>query len=108
MTSTATGGTGEGTPTMTIGELAEITGLSVSAIRFYQQNNIPIFNMVTAGHFEGGDFCILEPGAVLVGYCGERSEEAGARQVAGWMAEIRGWDQARQEAELARYGENVG
>ena len=40
MTSTATGGTGEGTPTMTIGELAEITGLSVSAIRFYQRRGL--------------------------------------------------------------------
>ena len=27
-----------------------------------------------------------------------------ARQVAGWMADILGWDQARQEVELARYG----
>lgn len=63
----------------------------VTAIRFYQENNIPIFNMVTAGHFEGGDFCIVEPGAVLVGWCGERSEEAGAKQVAGWMEE-QGWE----------------
>jgi len=63
----------------------------VTAIRFYQSNDIPIFNMVTAGHFEGGDFCIIEPGAVLIGYCTERSEEAGARQVAGWM-EAEGWE----------------
>jgi N-dimethylarginine dimethylaminohydrolase len=63
----------------------------VTAIRFYQQNDIPIYNMVTAGHFEGGDFCIVEPGAVLVGHCGERSEEAGARQVAGWMS-AQGWE----------------
>jgi glycerol-3-phosphate dehydrogenase len=26
-----------------------------------------------------------------------------AQQVAGWMAEIFAWDQAQQEAELARY-----
>lgn len=63
----------------------------VTAIRFYQDNDIPIFNMVSAGHFEGGDFCIIEPGAVLIGWCGERSEEAGAKQVAGWMRE-QGWE----------------
>jgi glycerol-3-phosphate dehydrogenase len=28
-----------------------------------------------------------------------------APQVAGWMAKILGWDQARQETELIRYGE---
>ena len=63
----------------------------VTAIRFYQSNDIPIWKYVTAGHFEGGDFVILEPGSVLVGYGGERSEEAGAMQVAGWMEES-GWD----------------
>ena len=63
----------------------------VTAIRFYQENNIPIFNMVSAGHFEGGDFCIIEPGAVLVGWCGERSEESGAKQVAQWMLD-QGWE----------------
>ncbi|MEE2981042.1 MAG: arginine deiminase family protein [Pseudomonadota bacterium] len=59
--------------------------------RFYNRMNIPIWNWVTAGHFEGGDFDIIEPGAVLLGYCGERSEEDGARQVAKWV-EAEGWD----------------
>ena len=63
----------------------------VTAIRFYQKNGIPIWNHVTAGHFEGGDFVILEPGTVLIGYCGERSEEAGAEQVAAWVRE-KGWE----------------
>ena len=63
----------------------------VTAIRFYQQNNIPIWKYATAGHFEGGDFVILEPGTVLIGYCGERSEKAGAEQVAGWVRE-QGWE----------------
>jgi len=44
----------------------------VSAIRFYQAKKIPIWQYATAGHFEGGDFVILEPGKVLIGYCGER------------------------------------
>jgi N-dimethylarginine dimethylaminohydrolase len=63
----------------------------VTAIRFYQQNNIPIWNYATAGHFEGGDFVILEPGKVLIGYCGERSEQAGSEQVAEFVRS-EGWE----------------
>ena len=58
---------------------------------FYRSMDIPIWKWVTAGHFEGGDFDIIEPGAVLLGFCGERSEEAGALQVAKWI-EAEGWD----------------
>jgi N-dimethylarginine dimethylaminohydrolase len=63
----------------------------VSVIKFYQQNNIPIWNYATAGHFEGGDFVILEPGTVLIGYCGDRSEQQGSAQVAEFVRE-EGWD----------------
>ncbi|MGI9487990.1 MAG: dimethylarginine dimethylaminohydrolase family protein [Geminicoccaceae bacterium] len=63
----------------------------VSAIQFYQANDIPIWRYATAGHFEGGDFVILEPGRVLIGYCGERSEQAGAEQVADFVRE-EGWE----------------
>lgn len=63
----------------------------VTAIQFYQDRQIPIWNYVTAGHFEGGDFVILEPGCVLIGYSGERSEEAGAEQVASWVRQ-EGWE----------------
>ncbi len=63
----------------------------VTAIKFYQDNQIPIWRHATAGHFEGGDFVILEPGTVLIGYCGERSEQSGAQQVAAWVRE-EGWD----------------
>lgn len=66
-----------------------------SVIRFYQQKNIPIWQFATAGHFEGGDLVILEPGTVLIGYGGERSEQAGAEQVAGFIRD-EGW-----EAEVA-------
>lgn len=59
--------------------------------RFYYENDIPIWKWVTAGHFEGGDFDIVEPGAVLLGYNNERSEEAGARQVAAWVKK-EGWE----------------
>jgi N-dimethylarginine dimethylaminohydrolase len=63
----------------------------VTAIQFYQENNIPIWNFATAGHFEGGDFVILEPGKVLIGFCGERSEKEGAEQIAQ-MVRREGWD----------------
>ncbi len=63
----------------------------VSVIKFYQEKRIPIWKFVTAGHFEGGDFVILEPGTVLIGYCGERSEQAGSEQVAAWVR-AKGWD----------------
>jgi len=63
----------------------------ITAIRFYQNAGIPIWNMVSAGHFEGGDFCIIQPGSVLIGFGGERSEEEGARRVAAWV-EAEGWE----------------
>ena len=59
-------------------------------IRFCQKQGIPIFNMVTAASFEGGDFDIIEPECVLIGYCGERTQEPAARQVQGWF-EDKGW-----------------
>ncbi|TMB77821.1 MAG: amidinotransferase [Chloroflexi bacterium] len=60
-------------------------------IRFYEENDVPIYNMVTAGSFEGGDFHIIEPGCALVGYSGERTQEQAARQVADWI-EAEGWE----------------
>ncbi|MDJ0614532.1 MAG: arginine deiminase family protein [Rhizobiaceae bacterium] len=63
----------------------------VSVIKFYQEHNIPIWNFATAGHFEGGDFVILEPGKVLIGYCGERSEKEGSEQVAEFVRK-EGWE----------------
>jgi N-dimethylarginine dimethylaminohydrolase len=62
-----------------------------SVIKFYQENEIPIWQYATAGHFEGGDFVILEPGKVLVGYCGERSEREGSEQVAEFVR-AEGWE----------------
>ena len=62
-----------------------------TAIKFYQDNNIPIWKFATAGHFEGGDFNIIEPGRVLIGYCGERSEKEGSEQVAEFVR-AEGWE----------------
>lgn len=63
----------------------------VTAIQFYQANDIPIWKFATAGHFEGGDFNIIEPGRVLIGYCGERSEKEGSEQVADFVR-AEGWE----------------
>lgn len=54
---------------------------------FYRQAGIPIWKWVTADHFEGGDFVILETGTVMMGYTGDRSTKKGAEQVAGWLRE---------------------
>ncbi len=62
-----------------------------TVIPFYQSAGIPIWKYATAGHFEGGDFVILEPGRVLIGYCGERSEKEGAEQVAQFVRD-EGWE----------------
>jgi len=66
-------------------------GENYAAIRNYQRLGIPIYDMVTAGHFEGGDFDVIEPGCVLIGCGGERTQEVAARQVQGWF-EREGWE----------------
>lgn len=63
----------------------------VAVNEFYKQNDIPIYDVVTAGAFEGGDFMVLEPGVILCGYTGERTSEAGLNQVRSWV-EQEGWE----------------
>ncbi|MEO1706013.1 MAG: arginine deiminase family protein, partial [Pseudomonadota bacterium] len=66
-------------------------GENYAAIRHYERLGIPIYDMVTAGTFEGGDFNVIEEGCVLIGCGGARTQEEGARQVAGWFAK-EGWE----------------
>jgi N-dimethylarginine dimethylaminohydrolase len=76
-------------------------GEYAAVIRFYQEAGIPIFEMVSAAALEGGDVLIVEPGTVLIG-CGEgRTQEPGARQLAGWF-EREGWE-ARIEPIPSRF-----
>ncbi|CAG9000359.1 MAG: Arginine deiminase [Candidatus Celerinatantimonas neptuna] len=63
----------------------------LTVCEFYEQAQIPIYDVVTAGCFEGGDFMLIEPGVVLCGYSGERTSEAGINQVKGWF-EAEGWE----------------
>lgn len=66
------------------GEWAEI-------VKFYQRNDIPLYEVITAGSLEGGDFMVLEPGVILCGYSGERTSEAGLNQMKAWV-EAEGWE----------------
>ncbi len=66
-------------------------GENYAAIRTYERLGIPVYDMVTAGTFEGGDFNVIEEGCVLIGCGGARTQEEGARQVADWF-EREGWE----------------
>ena len=66
-------------------------GEYASCLRFYESMDIPIYDLVSAGNFEGGDFNMIAPGCVLIGYTGLRGEEVSAREVGGWL-EAEGWE----------------
>lgn len=66
-------------------------GEYAACLRFYLENEIPIYDMVSSGNFEGGDFNIVGHNTALIGYTDHRSEEIPARQIAGWM-EDEGWE----------------
>lgn len=66
-------------------------GENYAAIRTYERLGIPIYDMVTAGTFEGGDFNVIEEGCVLIGCGGARTQEEAARQVQGWF-DREGWE----------------
>ena len=66
-------------------------GENYAAIRNYERLGIPIYDMVTAGTFEGGDFNVIEDRCVLIGCGGGRTQEEGARQVESWFRK-EGWE----------------
>jgi len=66
-------------------------GEYAAALRFYLDNNVPVYDMVSAGNFEGGDFNMIKPGVALVGYTDQRSEKVAAEQVASWFR-AEGWE----------------
>jgi len=66
------------------GEWAEL-------VRFYHRMQIPVYDMVTSGTFEGGDFQLIKPGVVLCGYSGDRTTKEGIKQVSSWF-EAEGWE----------------
>lgn len=66
-------------------------GEYAGVIRFYNETCGGPWRYSTAGTIEGGDIHIIRPGLLLIGYSGERTDEAGARQFAGWF-EAQGWE----------------
>lgn len=66
-------------------------GEYAAVIRFYERTAGGPWRYSTAGTLEGGDIHIIRPGVLLVGYSGERTSLAGARQFAEWF-EAEGWE----------------
>lgn len=66
-------------------------GEYAACLRFYLENDIPIYDLITAGNIEGGDFMVLKPGVAICGYSGERSSEAAVGQLKAWF-EAEGWE----------------
>jgi N-dimethylarginine dimethylaminohydrolase len=62
-----------------------------AVIEFYRQAEVPIYDVVTAGAFEGGDFMVLKPGLIVCGCSGERTSPQGLAQVRAWV-EAEGWE----------------
>jgi len=51
----------------------------------------PAYARIDHGFIEGGDICLLRDGLVVIGYSGERTNQAGARELGALFAE-RGWE----------------
>ncbi len=68
-------------------------GENFRAIETYRKLGIPVYDYVTACCFEGGDFDIIEPGCVLIGWEGVegRSQESAALQIKSWF-DREGWE----------------
>jgi N-dimethylarginine dimethylaminohydrolase len=66
-------------------------GEYAACLQFYLDAGIPIYDCVTAGNVEGGDFMVLKPGVAACGYSGERSIEPAVRQLQRWF-EAEGWE----------------
>jgi N-dimethylarginine dimethylaminohydrolase len=66
-------------------------GEYAACLRFYLEAGIPIYDLITAGQIEGGDFMVLKPGVAICGYSGDRSSEAAVTQLKAWF-EAEGWE----------------
>jgi N-dimethylarginine dimethylaminohydrolase len=66
-------------------------GEYAACIQFYLDKEIPIYDCITAGNLEGGDFMVLKPGVAACGYSGERSIEPAVMQIKSWF-EAEGWE----------------
>jgi N-dimethylarginine dimethylaminohydrolase len=62
-----------------------------AVLEFYQGADIPVYDVITAGALEGGDFMVLKPGLIVCGLTGERTSPEGLAQLRSWV-EAEGWD----------------
>ena len=62
-----------------------------AVLEFYLAQDIPIYDIITAGSLEGGDFMVLEPGVIVCGTSGERTSPEGLAQLQAWV-EAEGWE----------------
>ena len=76
-------------------------GEYAAVLEFHRASGIPLAGMITAAAVEGGDVMIVEPGCVLIGCADVRTQEPGARQLAGMFAQM-GWE-ARIQAFPSRF-----
>ncbi len=61
-------------------------------INFYHDNDIPIYDVITAGAFEGGDFQVVKPGSILCGFSDtDRTQKVAVDQLKSWI-ESEGWE----------------
>lgn len=66
-------------------------GEYAACLKFYLDAGIPIYDLVTAGNVEGGDFMVLQPGVAVCGYSGQRSIAPAVNQLQRWF-ESEGWE----------------
>ena len=78
---------------MIIGQMAQWwrRGEYGPVLDFCFEQDLPIYDKVTAGSYEGGDFMLIKPGHLLLGYSDDRSQESAALQIKRWF-EGEGWD----------------
>lgn len=78
---------------MLIGQMYRVQrrGEVVPTQRFCEENGIPVWNWVTAGPLEGGDFHLIKPRVAAIGLSGDRTSPEAAGQVKAWF-EAEGWE----------------
>ena len=77
-------------PILTSLAMKQRRGEYASLLNFHAQYD-GFYKYTTAGTVEGGDLHIIRPGLLMIGHSGVRTNEAGAKQFAGFF-EAHGWE----------------
>ena len=78
-------------PIVTALEKPQRRGEYATVLKFYQDEQTPIWRYATDGTMEGGDIHFIRPGLAVIGYSGVRTNAAGAEQFRSWLEE-EGWE----------------